>query len=302
MKQPIRKVLGVVAAVAVTTTLMTGCEDKEIPAPSEPPYTDTVKPSATSTTAPDYVPTETDKKGFVSWNLDGLDTLNVRDSANGKKIASVPAGAEITYDNSSDGWMHITSANGKKLDGYVSSDYIDKVGEEKVATIWQDGANIHKSGVSYSDTIGSTLSLGDVITWTSTYSKSDDMPGNYTRITSVNGKPINGYVMTSFIDFEPISKDQKLTEYVVKSGDTLSGIAEKFNMDIRQLKEINKLVNDNIRAGQKIKVVENLIKNQSKTNQVMPTAKNMAYNVGSPRPGGKNLSAGFNGYKGGHRI
>ena len=43
-------------------------------------------------------------------------------------------------------------------------------------------------------------------------------------------------------------------EYVVKSGDTLGSIAYGNGINIRQLKELNGLVNDTLRVGQKLKI------------------------------------------------
>lgn len=43
-------------------------------------------------------------------------------------------------------------------------------------------------------------------------------------------------------------------EYIVKSGDTLGAIAYGNGINIRQLKKLNNLVNDNLRIGQKLKV------------------------------------------------
>jgi len=43
-------------------------------------------------------------------------------------------------------------------------------------------------------------------------------------------------------------------EYVVKSGDTLGAVAYGNGINIRQLKELNGLKNDNLRVGQKLKV------------------------------------------------
>ncbi len=44
------------------------------------------------------------------------------------------------------------------------------------------------------------------------------------------------------------------TTYIVKSGDTLSGIAEKFGTTVSKIKELNDLSGNNIKAGQKLKV------------------------------------------------
>lgn len=43
-------------------------------------------------------------------------------------------------------------------------------------------------------------------------------------------------------------------EYIVKSGDTLGAIAYGNGINIRQLKKLNNLANDNLRIGQKLKV------------------------------------------------
>ena len=41
-------------------------------------------------------------------------------------------------------------------------------------------------------------------------------------------------------------------EYTVKSGDTLSLIAEAFGTTVSKIKEMNRLKNDNLRIGQKL--------------------------------------------------
>jgi len=43
-------------------------------------------------------------------------------------------------------------------------------------------------------------------------------------------------------------------EYVVKSGDTLSLIAEAFNTSVPKIREMNSLKSDNLRVGQKLKL------------------------------------------------
>lgn len=44
------------------------------------------------------------------------------------------------------------------------------------------------------------------------------------------------------------------TEYIIKSGDTLSGIGKQFGMSVQELKTLNKLKSDMIYAGQKLLV------------------------------------------------
>ncbi len=47
-------------------------------------------------------------------------------------------------------------------------------------------------------------------------------------------------------------------EYIVKSGDTLYGIAKKYNLSVNELKELNNLTSDSLSIGQKLKVKETL--------------------------------------------
>ena len=50
------------------------------------------------------------------------------------------------------------------------------------------------------------------------------------------------------------TKTQKPKYHKVKQGDTLSEIAEKYNVSIKQLKRLNKLRSENIRLGQRLKI------------------------------------------------
>lgn len=87
------------------------------------------------------------------------------------------------------------------------------------------------------------------------------------RKMTVNGRLIRGYVTPDYAKIakalggskektEPKKKESKAKGYyIVKKGDTLSGIAEKFNTTWKKLQELNKLKNpDLIRPGQKIRI------------------------------------------------
>ena len=50
----------------------------------------------------------------------------------------------------------------------------------------------------------------------------------------------------------PVSNKDGNNNYVVKSGDTISQIAEKFGIKTKDLKSANKLKNDNLRIGQSL--------------------------------------------------
>jgi len=50
------------------------------------------------------------------------------------------------------------------------------------------------------------------------------------------------------------TQTNKVQYHKVKRGDTLSEIAEKYNVSIKQIKSLNKLRSENIRLGQRLKV------------------------------------------------
>ncbi len=52
----------------------------------------------------------------------------------------------------------------------------------------------------------------------------------------------------------PVPAAERPGEYVVRSGDTLSGIAQKYGLSISELKRMNGLSGTNIRVGQKLKL------------------------------------------------
>lgn len=89
------------------------------------------------------------------------------------------------------------------------------------------------------------------------------------RTIPINGKFIRGFVapdykkiakaMTSDEEKSPEKKPEEKPKtkgyYIVKKGDTLSGIAKKFNTTWKKLQDLNKLKNpDLIRPGQKIRI------------------------------------------------
>jgi LysM repeat protein len=56
------------------------------------------------------------------------------------------------------------------------------------------------------------------------------------------------------VKITPVVKQPETTEYIVKSGDTLGRIAGKYQLSVKELKELNKLSSDRIYVGQKLKV------------------------------------------------
>ena len=84
--------------------------------------------------------------------------------------------------------------------------------------------------------------------------------GNYNnsvarRPLKVNGKYIRGYFIPKY-DKEEVNPSVSCeTIHIVKRGETLSGIASKYNTNYRVLADYNKIVNPNlIVVGQKIKI------------------------------------------------
>ena len=68
-------------------------------------------------------------------------------------------------------------------------------------------------------------------------------------------------------------------EYVVKSGDTLGGIAYSNGINIRQLKELNSLEKDSLRVGQKLKIPAVKVVKAAK-----PAAKSEPKKAAAPAP------------------
>jgi len=64
---------------------------------------------------------------------------------------------------------------------------------------------------------------------------------------------LDGEISAESSDNSSTSASTK-TIYVVKSGDTLSGISSKNNISIKKIKKLNNLKSDNIKAGQKLRI------------------------------------------------
>ena len=61
----------------------------------------------------------------------------------------------------------------------------------------------------------------------------------------------------------PTLEDIEENYYIVKAGDNLYSIANKYNISVNELKSINNLVSDNLYIGQKILLVSNESKNDN---------------------------------------
>lgn len=68
--------------------------------------------------------------------------------------------------------------------------------------------------------------------------------------------------------------DLKQTTYLVKPNDSLSGVADQFNLSIQQLAEMNNLsTNSNLFVGQKLSLIDTGAKNSDKKAETKTTAK-----------------------------
>ena len=77
------------------------------------------------------------------------------------------------------------------------------------------------------------------------------------RTMSINGRYIRGYGIPNYKSKEtkPVSTTPSDIVYIVKKGDTLSGIAKKYNTTYQSLAKYNNIKNPNlIFIGQKIKI------------------------------------------------
>jgi LysM repeat protein len=61
----------------------------------------------------------------------------------------------------------------------------------------------------------------------------------------------------------PTLEDIEENYYIVKAGDNLYSIANKYNISVEELKSINNLVTDNLYVGQKLLLVSNESKNDN---------------------------------------
>lgn len=138
---------------------------------------------------------------------------------------------------------------------------------------WEDNGKGDNKG--YADHVGIVESVDG--------SKITVIEGNYNdsvarRTIEVNGKYIRGYGVPKY-DVEPVTPAAPKVEtaeevYVVKKGDILSKIANKFGTTVKKLAEYNGIANPNvIHVGQKIKIPS------TKKAEPAPAKKDKVYTV-----------------------
>lgn len=81
-----------------------------------------------------------------------------------------------------------------------------------------------------------------------------------------------------------------VTEYTVKSGDTLSKISRQFGVAIDKIKSLNNLSSDNIQVGQKLKLTGTAPAASIPVSKVVDIAKSL---IGVPYVWGGNTPSGF---------
>lgn len=101
--------------------------------------------------------------------------------------------------------------------------------------------------------------LDAVINWPNEIGKvlnvtTDDTGKSWYQVQyTKDGSAETGWVRSDVVSTSNTSKPVE-TGYVVKSGDTLSGIAAKNKITVDRLKRLNKLTSDNIKVGQQLKL------------------------------------------------
>ncbi|MGM0777885.1 MAG: LysM peptidoglycan-binding domain-containing protein [Bacillota bacterium] len=94
-------------------------------------------------------------------------------------------------------------------------------------------------------------------------------PGQVFKVSKAAGSTVNEEKETSASAPPASSAPSGNSVYVIKSGDTLSGIAAKHKTTVKQLKALNNLNSDLILAGQKLKVAA--VQNSSDSSEKVQT-------------------------------
>ena len=78
------------------------------------------------------------------------------------------------------------------------------------------------------------------------------------ELKSANNLKDNSLSIGESLKIPKENENTNADEYIVKSGDTLYGIAKRYNLTVNELKELNNLTSDSLSIGQKLKVKETL--------------------------------------------
>lgn len=189
------------------------------------------------------------------------DGLNVRQGAatGYLKIGAVPFGKVVNVSKELNNWGYIKYGS---LTGWVCLDYIKKEATAtpqstakqsttkptststfkpyKVVITAESGLNIRRGASTYYNRVG-VLNNGTIVTI-------EQVSGGWGRIKS----PIAGWICLTYTKkytgVEPVY-------YTIKSGDTLSGIAQRYNTTVAELVKLNKISNPNlIYGGTKLRI------------------------------------------------
>lgn len=134
----------------------------------------------------------------------------------------------------------------KSMGIWVENDgYMPEIGD-LIVYDWQDSGAGDNTGVP--DHIGIVEKIKNGVITVIEGNKNDKVDR---RTVTVNGRYIRGFVTPKYNKMAGSTKEY----YTVKKGDTLSGIAKKYNTTVKKLVSLNKIKNANlIYPGQKLRV------------------------------------------------
>lgn len=164
------------------------------------------------------------------------------------KNTSLKAGDILVYTNGNYGHIIVVSADLKSLE--QNHNFDKKVSLNSIRKGYSCVLRNNK-GVNVGNTQNTLLSLEEIA--------KEVIAGKWgngaTRVTTLNSAGYNySEVQAKVNEILAPSKKQEIV-YVVKKGDTLSGIAKRYNTSVAKLVQLNHIKNPNlIYVGQKIKI------------------------------------------------
>lgn len=163
----------------------------------------------------------------------------------------------------------------------VEYGFLDSYGDDinQIKNNWQDYAEAvvrglaNYMGISYVAPVGSNIYVvksGDSL-W-SIAKKYNTTVDKLKKLNNLNSNLLSIGQTLIISDNDMINANDK--SYVVKSGDTLYGIAKKYNTTVNELKGLNNLINNNLTVGQKL-IITNLPKNEISNKYIVKSGDNL---------------------------
>lgn len=109
--------------------------------------------------------------------------------------------------------------------------------------------NTNQQNTAYDRALAAAQLTGD-FSGMGSYGWTNSMVGNANRLASLSyGGSNNVY---DFEDYDPVDLKENFTEYTVQSGDTLKKIADRYNVDEKEIQHLNDMAMGVVRPGQKL--------------------------------------------------